>query len=108
MRRAGFPRLRGSGSMRFCGMALLTANPGDEEAVTAAALDHAAALLQQPGCERAYVLRERGTRNQVAISIFESEGAFQRATEATRSVLGRHQLDRHLEGPPTFRLFDVR
>jgi heme-degrading monooxygenase HmoA len=89
-------------------MATSRPKPGREEALAAAALDHARALREQPGCVAAYVLRERGAGTQLSVSIFESEEAFERGMAATRPVIERHRLDTLREGPSEFRLFDVR
>lgn len=101
------PWPRGAVTM-FCGMATSTARQGEEEALVLAALDHADALRQQPGCVAAYVLTERGGRTQLSLSIFDDEESFHRGLEATRAVIAQHHLDRLLEGPSTFRVFDVR
>ena len=45
---------------------------------------------------------------QVSLSVFESEDAFLRGLDATRSVITKHHLEQILEGPSSFRLFDVR
>jgi heme-degrading monooxygenase HmoA len=92
----------------FAAMAMSTAKAGSEEALAQAALDHARALRQQPGCVMAYVLQERGTSAQVSLSIFETEEAFERGMEATRSVIAKHGIERLRDGASTFRLFDVR
>lgn len=92
----------------FCGMASNTARPGEEERLVLAAQEHAVALRAQPGCVGAYVLTEKEGRAQLSISIFESEDAFNRALEATRPIIAKHHLERILEGPSSFRLFDVR
>ena len=92
----------------FCGMATNTARKGGEEKLVLAAIEHAAALRQQPGCIAAYVLTERDGPTQVSLSIFESEDAFYRGVDATRSVITKHHLEQILEGPSSFRLFDVR
>ena len=92
----------------FCGMATNTARKGEEEKLVLAATEHAAALRQQPGCTGAYVLTERGASTQVSLSFFESEDAFYRGLEATRPVIMKHHLEQILEGPSSFRLFDVR
>lgn len=92
----------------ICGMALSTAKAGKAEELVAAALEHANALRQQPGCVGAYVLSERGTAGQVSVSLFENEESFLRAVEATRPVIARHHLERLVEGAPVFRVFDVR
>lgn len=92
----------------FCGMAVSTPQQGDEEKLVRAATEHAAALRRQPGCIAAYVLTERGGTSQVSISIFETERAFNQALEATRPVIAKHNLERILEGPSTFQVFDVR
>jgi heme-degrading monooxygenase HmoA len=89
-------------------MALTTVRRGREDDLIRAAVDHAEALRQQPGCVATYVLRERGTASQVSLSFFESEEAFRRGAEATLPVIAKHHLDELLEGPPTFRFFDVR
>lgn len=89
-------------------MALTTARPGKVEEIVRAAQEHATALRQQPGCAGAYVLVERGGTNQVMISLFESEEAFHAAAAATEPVIARHHIERFLEAPPAFRLFDVR
>ncbi len=91
----------------FGGMALSTAKRGSEEALAEAALDHARALRNQPGCVGAWVLRERNTRAQVSMSIFDSEEAFNHATEATSSVISSHHPEKLIEGAFSFRLFDV-
>jgi heme-degrading monooxygenase HmoA len=92
----------------YCGMALSTARPGRKEELTLAALDHAAALRQQPGIVAAYVLSERGSAAQVSLSIFESEEAFQRGVESTMPVIAKHHIEELCDGPPTYRVFDVR
>ena len=92
----------------FCGIATTTAKAGSEEALVTAALDHAKALRAEPGCLATYVLRERGSRVQVSISVFENEAAFQHAVETTRPVIMAHHIERLWESPPGFRLFDVR
>ena len=79
-----------------------------EEALTRAALDHAAALRAQPGCIAAYVMTERETGMQWAFSLFDSEGAFQRAATVTLPVILRHRVESLREGDSTFHLFDVR
>ena len=89
-------------------MAFTTAKSGREEALIEAARDHARALRAEPGCVAAYVLEERGTPDQVALSIFESEEAFRKAAEATRPVIARHRIGELLEGPPRFRYFESR
>lgn len=92
----------------ICAMATSTVRPGQLEPLVAAALDHAAALRQQPGCVAAYVLAERGGTGQVSLSIFQSEEALERALAATRPVIAKHHIDQFVEGPPSFRFFDVR
>lgn len=92
----------------YCGMALTTARTGREEDVIGAALDHAAALKQQPGCVATYVLKEKEGGGVVALSIFESEDAFRRAAVATQPVIAKHHLEDLASGPPTFRVFEVR
>jgi heme-degrading monooxygenase HmoA len=92
----------------FCAMAFNTAREGREEDLTLAALDHARALRRQPGCVAAYVLRERDSKAQVSISIFETEEAFRRGADATRPVIAKHHIDRWLESPSVFRVFDVQ
>lgn len=92
----------------YVGMALTTAKDGRKEALIEAAQDHARALRVQPGCVAAYVLDERGTPDQVALSIFDSEESFRRAAEATLPVIARHRLEELLERPPQFRFFDTR
>jgi heme-degrading monooxygenase HmoA len=92
----------------FGAMAMSTAKSGSEEALAQAALDHARALREQPGCVAAYVLQERGSAAQVSLSIFESEEAFERGMEATRSVIASRHIERFRAGPSSFRLFDVR
>jgi heme-degrading monooxygenase HmoA len=103
--RSKFPSREGS-SM-FCGMASGTPRKGKEDALRAAAEEHAAALLRQPGCVAAYVLRERGTRAQVSLSVFRTEDDFNRAMDATMPIIAKHHLDELREGSSTFRLFDV-
>jgi heme-degrading monooxygenase HmoA len=88
-------------------MAFQTARPGRSEALLAAALEHAAALRQQPGCVATYVLSERGSRRQVSISVFETEAALEAGLTATRPVIVRHDLGTMVEGSSEFRLFDV-
>ena len=102
-----FVRCRYRGFAMFGGMAWSTARKGSEEALAQAALEHALALRRQPGCIGAWVLRERNTRAQVALSIFASEDAFNQATAATRSVIAAHHPERLVEGAFIFRLFDV-
>ncbi len=92
----------------ICGMATSRAKPGKEEALVAAAQDHARALREQPGCVATYVLLERGSSTQVSISIFESEATFTRAVDVTRPVIAKHDLGSLVETPPTFGVFDVR
>lgn len=92
----------------FCGMAFNTPRPGEEEKLVRAALEHGAALREQPGCVAAYVLTEKGARAQVSVSVFETEDAFHRGLEATRPVIAKHHLERLLEGPSTFRFFEVQ
>lgn len=92
----------------FCAMAMTTAKPGRVGDIVRAAQDHAAALREQPGCQGAYVLVERGRENQVMISLFESEESFRKAAAATLPVINRHAIEQFLEGPPAYRLFDVR
>ncbi len=91
----------------FGGMALSTAKEGCESALAQAALDHAQILRQQPGCVGAWVLRERATRAQVALSIFATEEAFNEAARATAPVIAAHHPERLIEGTFSFRLFDV-
>ena len=91
----------------FAGMALSMAKEGSEEALAQAALDHARALRQQPGCVGAWVLRERTTRGQVALSIFESENTFSEAAKVTSPVIAKHHPELLVEGAFTFRVFDV-
>lgn len=92
----------------ICAMATTTARAGRLPALVRAALDHAVALRQQPGCVAAYVLTERGTSVQVSVSLFETEEALERALEATRPVIARHALEQLREGPSAFTVFDVR
>jgi heme-degrading monooxygenase HmoA len=91
----------------FCGMAMSTPKRGKEEALAAAACDHAQALRTQPGCLAAYVLKERGSELQVALSVFESEESFNRGMEATALVIARHHLEELRDGPSAFRVFDI-
>jgi len=92
----------------FCAMAFSTVKSGQMEPLVTAALEHAAALRQQPGYVASYVLSERGGSGQVSISIFESEEALEHAVAATLPVIARHHIERFLEGPPAFRRFEVR
>lgn len=92
----------------FCGMVTVQAKPGRMDELVQAGLDHARALRQQPGCVAALVLEERGTRAQVNLAVFETEGDFSRAVEATATILRAHRLDELVEGPSSFRAFDVR
>lgn len=92
----------------FCGMATTRVKPGNEEAIIAAAQDHARALGEQPGCRATYVLLERGASAVVSMSVFETESEFLAAAEKTRPVIASHHLERLWEGPPDFHLFDVR
>ena len=91
----------------FGAMALSTAKEGSEHKLAQAAREHAEALRQQPGCVGAWVLRERSSRAQVALSIFDSEASFQRATAATMPVIAAHQPEKLVEGRFVVRLFDV-
>lgn len=101
------PRSGCGGVAMFGGMATGTARKGSEEALAQAALEHAKALRQQPGCVGAWVLRERNTRTQVSLSIFTSEDAFNHGTEATKAVIAGRHPERLVEGAFSFRLFDV-
>ena len=92
----------------FCGMSLTAARTGRKGDLVAAALDHAAALRRQPGCSATYVLEESEGSGVVAMSIFDSEDAFQRAVAATRAVIGKHHLEELVEGVGEFRTFRVR
>ena len=92
----------------FGGMAICTVRPGQMGALVAAALDHASALKRQPGYRASYVLSERDGPTQVSLSLFDSPENFHRALESTRAVIAGHHIERLLDGPPTFRLFDVR
>lgn len=96
------------GTPRFGGIAMNVAKDGQMERLVAAAREHAEALRAQPGCVGAWVLVERGTSGQVSLSLFESEGAFGRALEATRPVIAKHHIEALVEGEGEFRLFDVR
>lgn len=92
----------------ICAMATTKVKPGAEEALVAAAQDHATALRAQPGCRGTYVLLERGTRVQVSISLFDDAPSLQRALDATRPVIARHRIDQLWESPPSFAVLDVR
>jgi heme-degrading monooxygenase HmoA len=92
----------------FCGMATGVARTGKEEALARAALEHAEALRQQPGCVGAYVLRERGTGAQISLAIFNSEEAFEQGMQTTMPIIAKHHLEDLRDGLSTFRVFDVR
>ena len=92
----------------ICGLAENTAKNGMEAPLLRAAQEHGAALRQQPGCIATYVLTEKGSRDVVALSVFDSEESFEKAVVATRPVIMKHQLPDLLEGEPRFRILDVR
>ena len=91
----------------FGAMALSTAKEGSEKELARAALDHARALREQSGCVGAWVFRERNTRAQVALSIFDSEDSFKRAAAATVSVIASRHPERLVIGEFSYRVFDV-
>jgi heme-degrading monooxygenase HmoA len=96
------------GTGMFCGMAMSTPRHGKEEALAAAAAEHAEALRRQPGCVSAYVMKERGSGMQISLSIFDSEESFNQAMEATVAIIARHHLENLRDGPSAFRVFEVR
>jgi quinol monooxygenase YgiN len=91
----------------YAAMGLVTAKPGQEEALYRAAMAHAAALRQQPGCVAAYALRESATGEVIGLSVFDSEAALQAATASTQGVLVEHRLPELVARPPEFRVFDA-
>ena len=93
--------------MSVLAMATSQAKPDGMEALVEAALDHAKALQRQPGCQGTYVLRDPASNTQVSVSIFEDEGALKRALQATRPVIAKHDIERLVESPPRFQVFDV-
>lgn len=88
-------------------MAMSTPKRGKERALAHAASDHARALREQPGCLAAYVMHERGSNRQIALSVFDSQAAFHRAMEATAPVIAGHHLEQLRHGASEFRVFDV-